>query len=276
MHTKTLKALDLPGAYEEFQAWPPELTEGLARHVLSSLREPPRQCLVLGAATGVNDALPLARLADPGDRILAGDVEPSFLARLHDRALAEGLRNVEAQRIDITEDLSPLGRFDLVTLLFVIHRLKNWESVVDRLSVLVAPGGSFFISEFSGPSGIIYLSNENGGSASDPVSRLIQRYFAFLPDRFAPPLKSTSIGPVRSRLGTLLDFQEHRDFTWKQSITTAEMLRRIEERAYAPFFSTHPSPDLLSRLRAEFAGQSEQRVELHETIRVFRFARPQR
>ena len=260
-------------AYEENQAWPLEITEGVARYFLSSLPGAPRRCLVLGSATGVNDALPLARIANPEDRILAGDLEPAFLDRLRERAASEGLQNVEAHHLDITEDLSPLGKFDLVSLLFVIHRLKAWEEVIDRLCRLVAPGGSFFISEFVGPSGIIYLSNENGGAAGDPVSRLIRRYFELLPERFAPALRSTCIKSVLERLGKVLKPGGHRDFIWRQSITPGEMLRRITDRAYAPYFSTHPPPGLLDQLRGEFESEATRRIPMEEMIRLYRFER---
>src|SRR5262245_28876656 len=89
-------APDLSDLYEEYQAWPRELAEAVARHFLSAVRGSARRCLVLGCATGVNDALPLARLAGPGDRIVAGDIEARFLERLRDRAASEGLNNVES------------------------------------------------------------------------------------------------------------------------------------------------------------------------------------
>ena len=261
-------------AYEEHQAWPSEVTGAAARYFLSTLPGSPRRCLFLGAATGANDALPFARIADPRDRILAGDIESGFLDRLRARAADEGIRNVEARLLDVTTDLSPLGEFDLITLLFVIHRLKSWESVVDRLGRLVSPGGSFFISEFAGPSGVIYLSNERGGEGSDPVSRVIRRYFELLPERFAPPLKSTCIGPVLERLGTDLKPMGHRDFIWRQRVTARGMFQKIEERAYAPFFSTHPAPAVLGPLRDEFATEMDRPVPLEETIRIYRFGRP--
>src|SRR5262245_22592741 len=138
-------APDVPDIYEEYQAWPREMADEAARYFLSALERGPRRCLVLGCATGVNDALPLARLAAPGDRIVAGDIESAFLERLRDRAAAERLGGIEVRRLDVTEDLSSLGPFDLVSLLFVIHRLKSWEQVIDRLCGRVGAGGSFFI-----------------------------------------------------------------------------------------------------------------------------------
>jgi hypothetical protein len=52
------------------------------------------------------------------------------------------------------------------------------------------------------------------------------------------------------------------------------MLEKIEGRAYAPYFSTHPTPELLRQLRDEFVAEQSQRVTLEETIRVYRFGRP--
>jgi SAM-dependent methyltransferase len=257
--------------YEENQAWPPEVTGPLSRHLLSALRGPPRRSLFLGAATGVNDALPFARIADRRDRILAADIESAFVDQLRTRATEEGLENVEGRILDVTTDLSTLGEFDLVSLLFVIHRLRSWEPVVDRLPRLLAAGGSFFISQFAGPSGIVFLSNENGGRALDPVSRLIRRYFELLPEPFSPVLRSTRIGPVLVRLGKALQPRGHQDFAWSQTLTPANMLKRIERRSYAPYFSTHPNPGVFRQLREELGAELDRPVALEETIRIYRF-----
>jgi SAM-dependent methyltransferase len=260
-------------AYEEYQGWPPDVTDGVARHFLAAVGPGPRRALVLGCATGVNDALPLARLADPAHRIVAGDIDESLLARLRERVISEGLLNVDVRPLDVTRDLSGLGTFDLVSLLFVVHRLAGWEAVIDRLCRLVAPGGSFFISEFVGPGGIIYLSNEGGGTAEDPVSRMIRRYFELLPEPFAPALKSTMIAPVLRHLARHLQPQGFRDFGWHQSIMPGEMFRRIRDRAFAPYFSTRPAPEALDALRTEFAGVWSQTVHQTEVIRIHRFER---
>jgi len=257
-----------PDTYEEYQAWPREVTDGVARFLGS---DHPARCLVLGCATGVNDVLPLAREAGPGCRIIAGDVESAFLERLQERVLSEGVSTVDVRMIDITKDLSALGTFDLVSLLFVIHRLNPWEPVIDRVCDRVAPGGSFFISEFVGPAGIIYRSNEAGGKGTDPVSRMIRRYFEMLPERFSPSLKSTHIAPVLDRLAGRLKPRGHRDFGWHQTLMPGEMFRRIRDQAYAPYFSTAPGPGELDRLRVEFSREWTQAVRQTEVIRIHRF-----
>lgn len=258
--------------YEVHQAWPPEVTGAVAEHLYSTLPKPaPRKCLFLGAATGVNDVLPFARLADPTDRVLGSDVVLEYLECLRDHALREGLQNVEVRPIDIRAGLEALGTFDLVTLFFVLHRLLDWRGVVAPLAGLVGDGGSLFVSEFAGPSGIIYISNERGGTGGDPVSGLIRRYFELLPGTFNPALKSTSISPVREGLAQFLRPAGFRDFVWRQRITAGDMYIKIASKAYAPFFSTHALPELLESLRLEFARHWQTPVEMAETIRIYRF-----
>ena len=120
--------------YEAHQEWPGGVKSALAAHLLSGLLPPPRRCLFLGAASGVNDALPFARTAGPGIRVVGSDVETAHVDRLRERAEREGLRNVEARVIDLREELGALGTFDLVTLLFVVHRLERWHAVIDPLA----------------------------------------------------------------------------------------------------------------------------------------------
>jgi ubiquinone/menaquinone biosynthesis C-methylase UbiE len=221
----------------------------------------------------VNDVIPFARLADLRDRVVGSDLEPAYLDRLAEHARREGLQNVTVRRLDVRKDLADLGTFDLVTLFFVIHRLSDWQSVVAPLVGLVGPRGSLYVSEFAGPSGVIHLSNEKGGGLSDPVSRMIRRYFQLLPESFDPPLKSTSIGPVREALAQHLGPSGFRDFDWTQRMSVGEMYTKIESEAYAPYFGTHPSPDVLDRLRREFEADWHRTVELTETVRIYRFVR---
>ena len=264
---------DLSGFYELHQEWPREVGRAVAGYLLSGLGPSPRRCLFLGSATGVNDVLPFARLADLRDRVVGSDVEPAYLNRLAEHARREGLQNVEVRRLDVRKDLVDLETFDLVTLFFVIHRLSDWQGVVAPLVGLVGPRGSLYLSEFAGPSGVIYLSNEQGGGLSDPVSRMIRRYFDLLPEPYDPPLKSSRIGPVREALAQHLRPSGYRDFDWPQRVTVGDVHAKIESKAYAPYFGTHPSPDVLDRLRREFEADWPRTVELTETIRVYRFLR---
>src|SRR6266704_421093 len=103
---------DLPGSadvadfYELHQEWPKEVGRALAAHLLSVLGPPPRRCLFLGSATGVNDVLPFARLADLRDRIVGSDVESTYLDRLAEHARQEDLQNIEVHHLDVRKDLA--------------------------------------------------------------------------------------------------------------------------------------------------------------------------
>ena len=251
------RTADLADFYEFHQEWPREVGRAVAEHLHSALGPPPRRCLFLGSATGVNDVLPFARLADLRDRIVASDLEPSYLDRLMEHTRREGIQNVMVRRLDVREDLAGLETFDLVSLFFVIHRLSDWRSVVASLVGLVGSRGSLYVSEFVGPSGVIYLSNEKGGGLHDPVSRMIRRYFELLPEPFDPPLKPTG----------------HSNFEWVQRVTVGDMHSKIESKAYAPYIATHPPQGVLDRLRREFESDWPKMIELTETIRIYRFLR---
>lgn len=255
--------------YETHQNWPPETAGAIADHLRASAPSA-RTAAFLGCASGVNDALPFARRA-PDVRVLASDIDPDCLRAL--AARAAGMANLEVRRIDVLADLGALEPADLVAIFFVAHRLPAWEEAVAPLTRAVAPGGRLFTSEFAGPCGVIYRSNENGGRAADPVSRLIRRYFELRAEPFAPPLRSTRMGPFLDALGRGLVPAGHRDFAWPQSLTVEEMLRKMETGAYAPFF-LRPSSAILDRLRDEFAAERAARVDLTETIRIHQFRRP--
>jgi len=261
-------ALPRAAFYETHQDWSPEAAAAIAGHLRASTPAA-RTAAFLGCASGVNDALPFARRA-PDVRVLASDVEPDYLHAL--AARAEGMSNLEIRKVDVTADLPSLEPVDLVAIFFVVHRLPAWEGVVPPLTRLVAPGGRLFTSEFAGPGGVIYRSNENGGRADDPVSRLIRRCFELRSEPFAPPLRSTRMGPFLDALGRALVPAGHRDFAWPQSLTVEEMHRKIETGAHAPFF-LRPSRAILDRLRDEFSGEWTARVDLTETIRIHQFRR---
>lgn len=142
-------AADPAGFYEAHQAWPGETSGAIAGYLRSALaRRPPRKCLFLGAATGVNDVLPFARRADPADRIIGSDVVPAYLDALRERAAREGLRRVEVRAIDIRRGLEALGTFDLVALFFVIHRVAEWREVAGPRAGIPSRASSVGTSSF--------------------------------------------------------------------------------------------------------------------------------
>lgn len=158
-------------------------------------------------------------------------------------------------------------------MLFVIHRVERWRQVLGPLARLVAKGGSLYVSEFAGPSGIIYLANEKGGRGRDPISRMVRRYFELVKEPFNPLLKSTNIRPVLRALRERLAPAGHRDFHWPQPLTVEDVHHKIEREVFAPFFSTHPTPFVLGQLKGEFKAEWKTRVKLVETIRIYRFTR---
>jgi len=160
------------------------------------------------------------------------------------------------------------GSFDAVVSLFVLHRLgkRAFEGAL-RLASCVAPGGSLYVSEFTGPRGFIAMCNEPR-LRKGPAGRMLARYFER--HRFEAALRSTNIAPVRSLLSKLLVPQRSRDFRWRYTMTLAEAFRRMRRRAYAPFFG---GPEDLEDLRREFKTDFAREVRFTEIIRTYRFTR---
>jgi hypothetical protein len=245
-------------AYDARHAWPADVADAVALHLLA---ETPgaRSALFLGAATGVNDALPFARLA-PELRVIASDVDPDFLRVLSERAPA----NVEVRRIDARrmEDVEPA---DLVALFFVAHRIPEWRELAPAVAARVSK--RLYVSEWAG--GLVYLANEKGGSGPDPVARLLRRFHE-LRDGEAPELRTSRMSPFLEALHRELPWSGKRDFAWRRAVSVGDVLEAMEEGAWAPFRSGRPD---LARLREEFAAEAGEGVELIETLRIHAFSR---
>jgi SAM-dependent methyltransferase len=262
--------LDSAEEYERNQRWPRPVRAAIVDFLMDGLSESAR-CLILGCATGVNDAVPLARRAPSSIRVVAGDIEPRYLSRLRRYRADLRLANLRVARLDITKDLSHLGTFNLVCLFFVIHRVRNWRPAIRNVTALVAPGGTFCISQFRGRNGLIALSNSMGRGSSSFAAAVVRQYFALRRARFNPELKSSDIRPVLRELHRRFVLSGYRDLSWPQRVTMRAWITKIRRRAYAPFHDAPEDPELYSRLLQEF-GPRWRRPEPHvERIRIYRF-----
>ncbi len=211
----------------------------------------------------MNDALPFSD-ASPATDVLATDLEPRMV-----ELLREHCRSRASVRVSQLDLLKAKGSYDLVTALFVLHRLGAKARLgARRLARLVGPAGSLIVTEFAGPRGFIARANEPRWRGRDLVGRLLGRYFAIRPWR--EPLRSTDIGPCLTELARALSPAGHQDFAWRYRLSLAELFRRIRRRAYAPFFQ---APDDLEQLRREFEPHFAREFPFVEVIRVHRFAR---
>lgn len=123
-------------------AWqkPEELVAALAIPVGATVAD-------IGAGTGFFNRH-LARAVGPAGRVIAVDVEPTLVAHMKERAVAEGTARVEARlgRLD-DPGLTP-GEADLVLLVDTYHHIDGRVAYFTRLREAVKPGGRLVVVDF--------------------------------------------------------------------------------------------------------------------------------
>ena len=108
--------------------------------------------------------------------MIAVDVSPPMLERA--RAALFTDRRVEVGRWDLSEDLSPMGQFDLIVSGFAIHHLEDGRkrSLFDEVARQLLPSGLFANLEIvASPTPALHAEflSAIGRSADDPEDRLV-------------------------------------------------------------------------------------------------------
>ena len=94
----------------------------------------------IGAGSGYY-TLRLAPMLEPGGRVLAQDVTPSYLAALRDRVGAAGLANVEVIRGEPHDPRLPAGSVDAAILVHMYHEITQPFGLLYNLAGAMKPGG---------------------------------------------------------------------------------------------------------------------------------------
>ena len=98
------------------------------------------RCLDVGAGDG-SVACWLAKTVGPTGRVVATDINPSFLD-------GQGLNNFEIRRHDLLKDDLEVGHYDLVHCRFVLQHLPDPIRGLRRMADAVRPGGWLLVEEF--------------------------------------------------------------------------------------------------------------------------------
>ena len=88
----------------------------------------------------------LARMAGPGGRVVAADLQPEMLKLVRDRAVREGHRQVETVTCS---GRSPglEGTFDFALMMYVAHEVEALESFLSEVRDALTPGGVLYLAE---------------------------------------------------------------------------------------------------------------------------------
>jgi ubiquinone/menaquinone biosynthesis C-methylase UbiE len=131
----------------------------------------PRQRLLdLGAGTGTG-ALGLARHFVTAE-VVAIDVAPDSLRRLHDKAVERGLaQRVSGVEADLDAGWPDLGTFDLTLASMSLHHMADPSRVLRDVLAATRPGGLIAVAEFSEP--LRFLPDDLGIGTPGFEDRLI-------------------------------------------------------------------------------------------------------
>ncbi|HVT69339.1 MAG TPA: class I SAM-dependent methyltransferase [Trebonia sp.] len=121
----------------------------------------PGGLLDLGAGTGTG-ALGLAARF-PEAEVIALDIEPTALARLHDKAQGLGLAGrVRTVAADLDAGWPELGRLDLTWASMSLHHMADPGRVLADVLAATRPGGLIAVAEFAEPLRFLPVDLGNG------------------------------------------------------------------------------------------------------------------
>ncbi len=121
-----------------------ELTKAVADAVLKGIPfKPEWSVLDYGCGTGALSAM----LAGKSHRIVAADSSEGMLEQVRRKAAVAALKNVSPLFLDL-ENQAPLDeKFDMIILSMALHHIRDIETVVRKLSAMLASGGWFVAAD---------------------------------------------------------------------------------------------------------------------------------
>jgi len=165
---------------------------------------PRERLLDLGAGTGAG-ALGLAqRFA--GAEVVAVDLAPESLRRLHAKALELGLASrVTGVEVDLDAGWPDLGTFDLTLASMSLHHMADPARVLRDVLAATRPGGLIAVAEFAEP--LRFLPDDPGIGSFGFEDRLIETVSAALREEM--PTLGSAWAPHLTEAGwTVLEERE--------------------------------------------------------------------
>jgi len=124
---------------------------------------PGMRMLEYGCGTGL---LSFALAPFPGEAVLA-DASDGMLEVLRGKIDRIGARNFRAAKLDLLTDPLPSERFDLVTMLMVLHHIADTEALLRKLCALLAPGGRLCVGDLDAEGGAFHGPGFDGHNGFD-------------------------------------------------------------------------------------------------------------
>lgn len=139
-----------------------------ARAVADAIRaevpfRPGMRALEYGCGTGL---LSFALAPFPGDIVLT-DVSEGMLAVLREKIARFGASNMRAARLDLLADPLPPERYDLATMLMVLHHVPDTAAILAKFHDLLAPGGRLCVGDLDPDGGDFHGPGFDGHNGFD-------------------------------------------------------------------------------------------------------------
>jgi ubiquinone/menaquinone biosynthesis C-methylase UbiE len=119
--------------------------------------------LEYGCGTGL---LSFALAPFPGEALLT-DVSDGMLAVLRDKIERFAAPNFRAAKLDLLADPLPAGRYDLVTMLMVLHHIPDTDAILRKLHAILAPGGRLCVGDLDLEGGAFHGPGFDGHNGFD-------------------------------------------------------------------------------------------------------------
>jgi 2-polyprenyl-3-methyl-5-hydroxy-6-metoxy-1,4-benzoquinol methylase len=124
---------------------------------------PGMRALEYGCGTGL---LGFALAPFPGELTLA-DASEGMLEVLRGKIAASGARNMTAVKLDLSADVPPAARYDLVCLLMVLHHIPDTDAILRAFHAVLAPGGRLCIGDLDSEGGAFHGPGFDGHNGFD-------------------------------------------------------------------------------------------------------------
>ncbi|HZS55347.1 MAG TPA: class I SAM-dependent methyltransferase [Bryobacteraceae bacterium] len=132
----------------------------------------------VGAGTGFY-TVRLAKAVLPDGVVIANDIQPGMLERLHANATAQGINNIEMVLGTESDPKLPQAKLDLVLLVDVYHEFSRPQRMLDRIRESLKPDGRLVLLEFRKEDPSVPIRPEHKMSVAEVKAEVLPEGYQF-------------------------------------------------------------------------------------------------
>lgn len=137
-----------------------EKTEGCIKHLKETLDfSKIKDILDYGCGTG----LIAFELVDENNEVLGFDSSAGMVEEFNKKSLEKGLKNIKAQKHDISTDDLPTNKFDLIVISMSLHHIENLEVFFEKSYKALKNDGYICVNDLEKEDGTFHKKHNNAG-----------------------------------------------------------------------------------------------------------------